>query len=72
LPSYSDVGIIAQEFVKQAPERMLWGTDWPHLGANPLPDDAILFDAFANWIPDEKIRQQILVNNPEKLYDFSD
>ena len=69
-PSYADVGKVAQAYVKLAPERILWGTDWPHPGVSVLPDDAAMFDLLADWVPDEKTRQQILVKNPEILFGF--
>jgi D-galactarolactone isomerase len=70
-PSYADVTALAQAYVSAAPERMLWGSDWPHrtLGRN-YPNDAILFDLLAQWVPDEATRTQILVRNPAALYGF--
>jgi predicted TIM-barrel fold metal-dependent hydrolase len=69
--SYADVTALARAYVSAAPERMLWGSDWPHrtLGRN-YPNDAILFDLLAEWVPDEATRTQILVRNPEALYGF--
>jgi D-galactarolactone isomerase len=72
-PAYPEAGTIAQAFVKAAPQRMVWGSDWPHPGEqskSPLPNDALLFDLLATWAPDEATRNQILVTNPEALYGF--
>ena len=71
-PDYPDATKIAQAFVKAAPERLVWGSDWPHptMPDNNKPDDAVLFDLMTVWVPDEKTRNRILVNNPETLYGF--
>lgn len=71
-PTYADSTAIAQAYVKHAPERCVWGSDWPHPGVTqgPKPDDAVLFDLLLAWAPDEKIRHRILVENPSALYDF--
>jgi D-galactarolactone isomerase len=72
-PLYPEATKIAQAFVTAAPERMVWGSDWPHPGEQSkptLPDDALLFDLLATWSPDEAIRNRILVANPEALYGF--
>jgi predicted TIM-barrel fold metal-dependent hydrolase len=71
-PSYADVMGLAQAYVKAAPERMLWGSDWPHpTEKNARPDDAILLDLLSDWAPDVKTRRRILVENPESLYGFT-
>jgi predicted TIM-barrel fold metal-dependent hydrolase len=71
-PSYADATKIAQAFVKSAPERLVWGSDWPHPGMpdNNKPDDALLFDLMTEWASDEATRNRILVTNPEVLYGF--
>jgi predicted TIM-barrel fold metal-dependent hydrolase len=52
-------------------ERVLWGTDWPHVMLKGLmPNDGELADVLASWIPDMAARQQVLARNPEKLYRF--
>jgi len=70
-PGYADATKVAQAFAKAAPERMVWGSDWPHRGQKEMPDDAALFDLVAEWAPDETIRRRVLVENPEVLYGFS-
>jgi predicted TIM-barrel fold metal-dependent hydrolase len=69
-PTYADATEIAQAYVKAAPERLVWGSDWPHPTEKNKPDDARLFDLLAEWAPDEKTRNRILVTNPEMLYGF--
>src|SRR5438270_9033955 len=71
-PAYPEATKIAQAFVKAAPERLVWGSDWPHPGLpnNNKPDDALLFDLMTEWAPDEATRNRILVQNPETLYGF--
>ncbi|HTS51897.1 MAG TPA: amidohydrolase family protein [Burkholderiales bacterium] len=71
-PSYADVTPLAQAYIRAAPERMVWATDWPHPTEKSVkPDDAILLDLLAEWAPDERTRNRILVENPEVLYGFS-
>ena len=72
-PDYPEATKIAQAFVSAAPERVVWGSDWPHPGEQgkpALPDDALLFDLLAVWAPQESTRRRILVENPENLYGF--
>jgi len=72
-PDYPEATRTAQDFVKAAPERLVWGSDWPHPSEQDktLPDDALLFDLLAVWAPDEALRKRILVDNPENLYGFA-
>jgi D-galactarolactone isomerase len=71
-PAYPEATAIAQAFVKAAPERLVWGSDWPHPGVRTnKPDDAVLFDLLSEWAPDESTRRRILVDNPEALYGFA-
>jgi predicted TIM-barrel fold metal-dependent hydrolase len=70
-PGYADVGKVAQAYIKAAPERLVWGSNWPHPSEPNKPDDAVLFDLLAQWAPDEATRNRILVRNPEALYGFS-
>ena len=72
-PSYSDSSAVARALAVAAPNRMVWGSDWPHPTEKPdnKPDDALLFDLLTDWVPDEAARQRVLVANPAELYDFS-
>jgi predicted TIM-barrel fold metal-dependent hydrolase len=71
-PHYPEASKIAQAFVKAAPDRLVWGSDWPHPSEpnNSKPDDAVLFDLLSEWVADEVTRNRILVQNPESLYGF--
>jgi len=71
-PTYADATSTAQAFVKAAPERVVWGSDWPHPSEKHYtPDDALLFDLLSTWAPDEATRHRVLVTNPEQLYGFA-
>ncbi len=71
-PPYPEATRIAQAFVKAAPERMVWGSDWPHPTApGGTPNDAALFDLLSEWAPEEATRHRILVENPATLYGFT-
>ena len=67
---YADATAIARSYVEAAPERCVWGSDWPHPGPAIKPDDAELFDLLLAWTPDEATRTRILTINPESLYGF--
>ena len=73
-PGYADTVAVGKAFVAHAPERMVWGTDWPHPSVfserKPWPDDANMLDLLAVQAPDATVFQQILVTNPEQLYGF--
>jgi predicted TIM-barrel fold metal-dependent hydrolase len=69
---YDDVIPFAQALVAAAPDRVLWGTDWPHPNMKIMPDEGHLLDLLAAYIPDETLRNKILVDNPTTLYDFTD
>lgn len=61
----------AEALIDAAPDRLLWGTDWPHPGpAGAMPDDGDLVNALGEWTTDETLRRKILVDNPAKLYGF--
>lgn len=70
-PDYADAGAVAAAYVKAAPERMIWGSDWPHPSEKDRkPDDAHLLDLFAEWAGGEVVFNRILVDNPAELYGF--
>ncbi|WP_052363165.1 amidohydrolase family protein [Bradyrhizobium sp. DOA9] len=65
---FRDVDPMARELVCQAPERLIWGSDWPHTrGRGGKPDGAALFDQLWSWADDGLVRR-ILVDNPARLY----
>jgi predicted TIM-barrel fold metal-dependent hydrolase len=61
----------AQALVEVAPERVVWGTDWPHVNLKQLPSDEALFSLLAQFAPDERSLTRLLVDNPARLYGFS-
>lgn len=69
-PSYSDTIPVARAYIKAAPQRVVWASDWPHPSEKEKPDDAVLFDLLAEWAPDPASRTFILVQNPATLYGF--
>ena len=82
-PRYADLQPIAEAFIAANPERMVWGSDWPHpdpgfgTGRRPtdlspaLPvDDLRVLSLLREWAGDAATHQKILVDNPARLYDF--
>src|SRR4051812_4145406 len=82
-PDYADVTPLAQALVKANPDRLVWGSDWPHPNSDagrgkplttitaPFPiDDGMVFNQVAKWVPDAPTRKKILVDNPARLYGF--
>jgi len=56
--------------VARAPDRMLWATNWPHPGQSDPPSFDHLAELRDRWLPDAELRAQVLITNPERLYDF--
>ena len=70
-PPYHDVRPFAEAVLEAAPERVVWGSDWPHPAlSGPAPRAADLLDLLAAWVPDPNLRRRILAANPAKLYGF--
>jgi 2-pyrone-4,6-dicarboxylate lactonase len=69
-PDYEDARPFHDALVAANPERLMWGTDWPHpsIPADAMPDDGHLVDLFYRWTPDEKLRRLILVETPAHLF----
>jgi predicted TIM-barrel fold metal-dependent hydrolase len=77
---FSGLAPLARALVDANPERILWGTNWPHpdsRGGNPAVvtpffaiDDGLVLNQLADWIPDPALRKRILVDNPARLYGF--
>ena len=68
-PHYADNGVLARELVRRWPERMLFATNWPHPSVKgEAPDDLPLLMLMLEWVPDQKTRRRILVDNPAQLY----
>ena len=59
--------------LRHAPERCVWGTDWPHTNiTDHMPDDGELLDLLGDWALDPALRQRVLVDNPARLYRFAE
>ncbi len=82
LPDYANVAPLAQALISANPQRIVWGSDWPH-PASPAPghtfseitplwqvDDGRIFNQLPVWAPDAAVRKTILVDNPAKLYGY--
>jgi 2-pyrone-4,6-dicarboxylate lactonase len=69
-PSLRDAAPLAGRILEVAPDRVLWGTDWPHPHVTKLPDDDELVDLISLFAPDAGSQQRLLVSNPERLYRF--
>jgi 2-pyrone-4,6-dicarboxylate lactonase len=71
LPPYDDVKPMAHALIEAAPERIMWGTDWPHPNKYLVnPNDGDLVDAFGDWVTDEGMRRKIMLDNPAAFYRF--
>jgi predicted TIM-barrel fold metal-dependent hydrolase len=69
---HPDTVPFARALLDAAPERVLWGTDWPHVMVKgAMPNDGDLADLVLDWVP-ENLREQVLVRNPAKLYGFKE
>jgi 2-pyrone-4,6-dicarboxylate lactonase len=70
-PPFTDAVPFAQELIRAAPDRILWGTDWPHPNiSRHMPNDGDLVDLIPQFAPDAAMQKRILVDNPHRLYGF--
>jgi len=70
-PPFTDAVPFAQALIAAAPERILWGTDWPHPNISKhMPNDGALVDLIPLMMPAQAMQQQVLVDNPHRLYHF--
>jgi len=81
-PDYADVTPLAKALIAANPDRIVWGSDWPHPAGTPPGrkpteltmltqiDDGLLLDQLPVWAPDAAVRKKILVDNPARLYGF--
>jgi predicted TIM-barrel fold metal-dependent hydrolase len=82
-PPYENVQPLAEALGAANPERLLWGSDWPHPNAARVPgrtaadiapalpvDDGLVLDQLPRWVPEAGIRRLVLVDNPARLYGF--
>ena len=71
-PDYPDARPFHEALVRANPERLVWGSDWPHPRVEgEMPDAGHLFELFQMWTPDLPTQHRILVTSPAKLYGFS-
>jgi len=70
MPGHDDVLPLARRLAAAAPDRLVWGSDWPHVAVAPMPDTGHLLNLLARWVPDADTRRRILVDNPAILYQF--
>jgi predicted TIM-barrel fold metal-dependent hydrolase len=69
---YADTDEPARELIAARPDRMIWGTDWPHvMKKKPMANDGTMADLLERWAPDSATRKRILVDNPAVLYGFA-
>ena len=69
---YTALRPLADAIVGTCPDRIVWGSDWPHVGQmTAMPRTTPLLDALADWVPDPAQRHRILVDNPCRLYGFT-
>jgi predicted TIM-barrel fold metal-dependent hydrolase len=70
-PPFTDAVPFARKLIEAAPDRILWGTDWPHPNVGKyMPNDGDLVDLFAQMAPEPELQRKILVDNPARLYGF--
>ena len=70
-PPFTDAVPFARALIEAAPDRILWGTDWPHPNVGKhMPNDGDLVDLFAQMAPEPELQKKILVDNPARLYGF--
>lgn len=70
---WDDVVAVGRAFYEAAPDRCIWGSDWPHIGslrAGPMPDDADLVALARRYLPDDAALKQVFVSNPARLFGF--
>jgi len=68
---HADTNVFAHALLETAPDRIVWGTDWPHVMTRwtiPMPNDGELADLLVDWIPDAALRRRVLADNPAALY----
>lgn len=69
-PDYADTSALAVAAAAHKPDRMLWASNWPHVGTANPPDEQAMLNIIQTWIPDAAKRQLALVDNPAELYGF--
>jgi predicted TIM-barrel fold metal-dependent hydrolase len=70
-PPFHDSVPFAKRLIDNAPDRVLWGTDWPHPNVKVMPDDGDIVDLVPLYAPDAAVQRKLLVTNPERLFKFA-
>lgn len=71
-PPYAETAPLARALFAAAPDRCVWGSDWPHVAQwGVMPNVGDLLDLLADWLPDDAARRRVLVDNPRRLYGFA-
>jgi 2-pyrone-4,6-dicarboxylate lactonase len=69
-PPFHDAIPFARKVIETAPDRVLWGTDWPHPNVKVMPNDGDLVDLIPLFAPEPELQHKLLVANPARLFDF--
>ena len=69
-PGFADAAPMARALIEAAPDRIVWGSDYPHLSFADQVGSVELFNLLGDWAPDESTRRKILVENPQRLFGF--
>jgi 2-pyrone-4,6-dicarboxylate lactonase len=69
-PGFADAAPMAQALIEAAPDRIIWGSDYPHLSFADKVGSVELFNLLGRWAPDQAVRRKILVDNPQRLFGF--
>jgi len=69
-PGFADVAPMARALIGAAPDRVIWGSDYPHLSFADKVDSVALWNLLGQWAPDATTRRKVLVDNPQQLFKF--
>lgn len=69
-PGFADTTPMARALIEATPDRIIWGSDYPHLSFADRADSVELFNLLGQWAPDEATRRRILIDNPQQLFKF--
>jgi predicted TIM-barrel fold metal-dependent hydrolase len=69
-PGFVDAKPMAQALIRSVPDRLIWGSDYPHLSFADQVGSNELFALLSDWAPDAAVRRKILVDNPARLFGF--
>jgi predicted TIM-barrel fold metal-dependent hydrolase len=69
-PAFADATPLVRALAKSAPDRLIWGSDYPHLSFADKVGSVQLFNLLGEWLPEEALRRKVLVDNPRQLFGF--